>query len=1361
MTSKGSSDHKKSLRFPLRWVLIVPFVVPIVTTVAIVGYLSHRTGQETIENLADRLLNETSDRTLEYLDNYLGKAEQINQINANAFRSGVIDIENDGDKLYKYFYSKIRQFNLGYLNFTDLEGNYIGIGYGYHQKTNVEVAIIDSNNRNQKTYYHIDHRGNIIGVSTTEENPAPIPLPNSASPTSQTPRWSPIYEWNTDNAFPPILGISHITPVYDAQNNFVGTLSIDLQLEQINQFFQQLNFEEGSINFVVDTEGLMIGSCRQNFLGGVVNNQSERIPALHCNNPMVAQVIEILTNEFEGLDNIVSEQILKSDDINDTVYIKVNPYRKNREGIDWLVINIIPESLFMNDIRNNINTTLFFTAFSLVLSASIGWLVAKKIAKPIHQLSTSTMKMAQGNWQGQTIHYQPNHIKELDILYSYFVDMANQLQTSFAQQEKALSEYQEMYEQVVQTQTDFVVRSKPDGTITFVNVALCEAIGSTLEEIEGKSWGDFVDSDYLAKHYDQLNSLTPNHPNFIIERRNSKKKGGYVWTQWINQGIFDDQGNLLEIQSVGRDITELKQKELELQASQKRLESILMNAPFEMCVNDLDGRILIVNEPFCQTFGKTCEQIVGKCYEDIFTEAEVKMIRECDRIVYETGKPMVFEHEFIVNNEIKTLLVTNFLIPNEEGVYNQTCGMSLDITDRKQAQKALEESNTRFRRLTQNVPGIVYQYIVDSQGNDYFSYISPKSEEIYHLKPEEIINDSSALWQKVHPDDLSSLMAAVNTSAHTLKSFNSEHRIILSNHVIKWVEATATPEKMPNGDIIWDGLIRDISEQKIAEQKLQESERRFRRLSENVPGIIYQYLLTSDGRDKFVYVSPKCEKVCGILPEKLLQSSLFLWEKVLPDDIISIQKKITQSAKFLTPFYAEFRIKQDNENEEYRWFESCSVPEKQPNGDVLWEGFLIDIHARKKAEITITNAKEKAEKATRAKSEFLANMSHEIRTPMNGVIGMIKLLEDTPLSEQQLDFVQTIRDSGVTLLTIINDILDFSKIESGNFHLDKQVLNLPSIIKSVIKLFEQQVKEKAIDLVYHIDENLPNFIYGDASRLRQILLNLVGNGVKFTNKGQVSLSITSQKVTDDHQEILVTIKDTGIGIKGDRIYSLFQPFTQADNSISRRYGGTGLGLTISKSLVELMGGTIWAQSNGKIGGKPPSPWQPQPLRDEFQGATFYFTIFAEIPPPQPTPPHPENRDNNHLPSSQSTSNLKILLAEDNLVNQKVALLTLKKIGYQADIAKNGVEVLEKIEHTLYDVILMDVQMPEMDGLTATRMIRSRNNYPQPHIIALTANALEGDSQICLNAGMNDYLSKPLRMDALQKALLKLNNPNLL
>lgn len=1348
MTVKTSQPKKQFSRLTLRWVLIVPFVVQIVTAVGVIGYLSYRTGQNTLNNLTDKLLIETTDRTLEYLDNYLGQAEHINQINSEAFRTGIIN-SNDIADLHRYFYRQIRLFNLGYLNFTDLEGNSVGVGYSYHQKGNLEISKIDSNNPNQKRYYHVDHQGNILTISEIQDNPSDTFKPwHLSTINQQTALWSPIHLWD-ETSVPPILSISHTNPVYDSNNNLVGVLSIDLQLNQINHFLSSLNPQDDSITFIVDKEGAMIANYDPSFFNSVIDDNNQRILAVNHQDKLVSQVTRQLINEYQNLDNITDEQFLYLGNIPEKPSVKVTPY-DHGIGIDWLVITILPESLFMEEIRNNLRGTIFIAAVGLIISAGIGWMMARRITAPIRRLSQSSENIAQGDWQEGIVDYTSSRIREIDILSSCFQKMAQELQNSFAQKEQALNEYQKMYEQVVQTQTDFVLQSRADATIIYANPALCKALGCTLEEMEGKSWAEFINPEDLEEILEQIIDLNPENPIFVTEKHNYRENGGDGWTQWINQGVFDVEGNLIEIQSIGRDITELKQKELELQASQKRLESILNNAPMSICVNDLDGRMLVVNKCFANTLGKSPDEIVGKVYEELFGEREAQICRNCDRRVYETKQPMIFEQDFCVNNELKTILVTNFLIPNEGGIYNHLCGISLDISDRKNIEKELRESNTRFRRLTQNIPGMVYQYMIDAQGHDQFTYVSPKSREIYDLEPEEIMKNSRMVWQKVHPDDLSTLIKDIHLSLTTLKSFYSEHRIILSNHVIRWVQAIAIPEKQVNGDIIWDGLIRDISDSKLAEQRLQESETRFRRLSENVPGVIYQYVINSAGQERFTYVSPKSKEICGIEPEEVIKSSKFLWERVHQDDFISIKEKTAHSARFLTPFSCEFRIKQPNGD--YKWFEAASAPEIQGNGDMVWEGFLIDITPRKKAEIALTQAKEKAEKATKAKSEFLANMSHEIRTPMNGVIGMIKLLEDTPLSEQQLDFLHTIRDSGETLLTIINDVLDFSKIESGNLIIEKQLFNLPNLVESIAKLFEQQVQDKGINFIYYMDIHLPLLIYGDSSRLRQILLNLIGNAIKFTDQGQVSLSVSSTKITSSHQEILFTIKDTGIGIKGDRIYQLFQPFTQADSSISRRYGGTGLGLSISKTLVELMGGSIWVESCGKVSGNPPPQWESNPHIRQFHGSTFHFTIFVEIPLNQ-------NNSNNHHNQEKDypklSPHLKILLAEDNLVNQKVALLTLQKLGYQADVAKNGAEVLEKIENTSYDVILMDVQMPIMDGLTATRMIRSRKDKPQPYIIALTANALDGDSQICFNAGMNDYISKPLRIEILTTALTKI------
>ena len=424
------------------------------------------------------------------------------------------------------------------------------------------------------------------------------------------------------------------------------------------------------------------------------------------------------------------------------------------------------------------------------------------------------------------------------------------------------------------------------------------------------------------------------------------------------------------------------------------------------------------------------------------------------------------------------------------------------------------------------------------------------------------------------------------------------------------------------------------------------------------------------------------------------------------------------------------------------------------------EKVLSDYNEALEKQFLLSEAKEVAESATLAKSEFLANMSHEIRTPMNGVIGMTQFLAMTDLSDEQKDLVDTIRDSSNALLNIINDILDFSKIESKNLELEQRTFVLRNIIKSVCNLLSKQALNKEINIEYTIQPDIPTHILGDDSRFRQVLLNILSNAIKFTHKGNIYISVViNRKWENENLELIISIQDTGIGI--DKLNKLFQPFSQADASISRKYGGTGLGLAISKNLVDLMGGTIWVESRGGIGGNPPLNWISQIKNDHLQGSTFYFTFITKAVPVSDS--ITENATNKLIEAEKAIaslavgiaapSSITILLAEDNKINQKVALYSLKKIGYTADIANNGIEVLEMLEKQSYDVILMDMQMPEMDGITATRIIR-QSSKPQPWIIAITANVLEEDRQACFDAGMNDFMAKPIRVEELAAIIEK-------
>jgi PAS domain S-box-containing protein len=668
-----------------------------------------------------------------------------------------------------------------------------------------------------------------------------------------------------------------------------------------------------------------------------------------------------------------------------------------------------------------------------------------------------------------------------------------------------------------------------------------------------------------------------------------------------------------------------------------------------------------------------------------------------------------------------------------------------------------------------------------------------------------------------------------------------------NSHEVLFLEAVAS-------------TLASIIKNKQAENEIRRQKQYFETLVDNSPIAI----VTLDNQHHIVSCNPSFERLYGYDQTEIIGNQL--------DPFITAEEDREQAEKYTK----EVKDGQVVHGIAKRRHKDGSTIEVELFGvPVIVDGEQVGILALYHDITEMLNARRQAEAAVQTKTEFLANMSHEIRTPLNGVIGMTGLLLDTPLNPDQRTFVETIRTSGDTLLTVINDILDFSKIEAGKMMVEKQPFYLNNCVESALDLLTSKAAEKGLNLAYIIEENTPNKFLGDVTRVRQVLVNLIGNAVKFTESGEVVVSVSDTKLEGNQFEVQFSVRDTGIGIPKDRMDRLFQAFSQVDASTTRRFGGTGLGLSICRSLVEMMGGKIWVES------------QPD------KGSTFSFTILAESAPstthfhPRGTHPDLEGRPllivddnatnrmivtrqtaswgmtplavssgkqaldlllkgevydtaildmqmpemdgmtlteeirkldrNKTLPLIMLTSlgfrpseagssefaayltkpikpsqlfealvyvltdqprsvahkrvvpaidrllgehhPLRILLAEDNVVNQKVGVSILQRMGYRPDIVANGLEVLEALRRQEYDVILLDMQMPEMDGEEAARQILKL--WPaakRPRLVALTANALEGDREHYLESGLDDYISKPIRIEELKRALQETEPP---
>ncbi|MEG4496746.1 PAS domain S-box protein [Microcoleus sp. F10-C6] len=1168
--------------------------------------------------------------------------------------------------------------------------------------------------------------------------------------------------------------------------------------------------------------------------------------------------------------------------------------------------------------------------------------------------------------------------------------------------EEALRQSEARYRAILEDQTELIARLLPSGTFTYVNEAYCQFFGITREKLVGYNYEPVVleeDREYVAQC---VNKISWQNPVVTIENR-VIACGQIRWTQWINRGIFDDNAQLVELQSVGRDITARKLAEDNL----RRYEKIVAATTDAICLVDRNYTYQVVNQAYLNWHHRSQEEILGRtvievlgtdlfenqikpkvdrCFngetvqyelwvtypnaEEKFLSATYAPYLEADgrisgvvaslrnltelkrmetalqqsestlRAFFNSSAMMMgivelYEDDCllisanlatsrllgITPEALQNLFVSQSGVPRSLldlwlGHYREAvkilapvrfeyvretptghkwlsacvCPISVpsdgrprlsyiieDITDRKRAEEALRLSEGRLKHLTASIPGTLYSFGYYPDGSAKFEYISLGCRDIFEVEPEQILEDRNLLENQVSPDDRPSFEEAISYSLQNLQPIASEWRSIAPSGKQRWVRAQAQPECREDGSKVWHGVILDITDRKLAEEKLKQAEYKYRTLIEQIPGVVYISPLEATTEE--AYISPQLQQLLEVPPEdwtagffnswadfvhpedrdrvwqavnttistgeplsveyrmitrngrtvwvrdranlvfcadgktqvlqglafdisdrKQMEQALqesnerfqlaasavkgfiydwdfqqntvlrtqglfdavgyrpeeaeakFEWwnEHLHPEDLPNISGQLAEAFSTPTQIYYAVEYRLRHRNGHYVYLSDYGTIARDANGRAIRAvGHAIDVSDRRKAEAALQKALQAAQAASIAKSRFLSNMSHELRTPLNAILGFSQVMvRSSSLSSEHKEQLKIINQSGEHLLNLINDILSMAKIESGQTTLNENRFDLYQLLDDLEQMLKLKAISKGLHLIFERASDLPQYIQSDENKLRQILINLLGNSIKFTASGLVVLRVKKGRISQKNRSLnlvskthlLFEVEDTGPGIAPNEIETLFDPFVQTESG-RKSMQGTGLGLPISQQFVEMMGGEIAASS--QLG----------------QGTIFTFDIVAsEVAEP----------DEKSLLITQEVIGLepnqpvyRILVVEDVEENRQLLLKILEPLGFEVREAVNGKEAIALWSTWKPHLILMDMRMPVMDGYEATREIKAleqqsavageninlpANSSPTnpTKIIALTASAFEEDRAKIIAAGCDDFIHKPFR-----------------
>jgi PAS domain S-box-containing protein len=865
-----------------------------------------------------------------------------------------------------------------------------------------------------------------------------------------------------------------------------------------------------------------------------------------------------------------------------------------------------------------------------------------------------------------------------------------------------------------------VAFSDDTGTILWANEGFTKLTGYSYEEMIGQNAihlgiGPLSNRDTIGEMAD----LFLAGKNFTLEVIHYRKDQTWFWARITGQSIRYWRENVSEYFAIVEDITQEKEKEEQLRVlsliAEENLNSVI--------IMDAMGTITWVNKSFVNITGYTHDEAKGKIPGDfLYGEATNPDTVQYIRKAISEGESFNCELLIYTKSGAKAWLrLQGQALRNEQGELTGFFSLEEDITNDIENKRKIKEYESRFRKAFEKIGDNVWEHDFSTD----VTYFSNTKSHLLGYEINEFTGNKKLWWDRTHADD--KIILQENNAKYLRGEIDHhilEYRVLHRDGSIRWVMDRGVVIEKDAADLPLKviGTHTDITERKQAEELLQTKEEKYRSIIANMN----LGLMEVDTDENILFSNQSFCDMSGYDYDELIgkrASNIFS-----KGENIELMESKNEARKKSGADAYEIAVK--DKRGQLRWWLMSGATRYNESGELVGSiGIYLDITDQKQLEIDLIAAREQAEESTRSKEVFLANMSHEIRTPMNAILGMAQQLAKTKLDSKQLFYLDTINSASENLLVIINDILDLSKIEAGKLNLENIGFEPKAVISRAMQVLIHKAEEKGLSITNSkFDTGLSAVLLGDPYRLNQVLLNLISNAIKFTEKGGVDLSCSVVNDTPLTQTIFVEVKDSGIGMDEHFVKNLFEKFSQEDLSVTRQYGGTGLGMSICKDLIELMGGEIMVQSTKGV------------------GTTISFVVelakgsLADLPSKQ-----------NIFINNDMLANKRILVVDDNNMNRLVAKTILNNYGAITSEAVNGKEAIELLMEKEMDLVLMDIQMPVMDGMEATKIIRRDISATIP-MIALTANAIKGDNDKCIAVGMNAYLSKPFKEEDLLKTV---------